>query len=82
MNKDDRFSQEVHAVVCQLSDWMKLEAPDIDRLLPALAVVLGRVIAQRAKNKAEIDFMLDMAGHTATSAAEEYWQTLTPKSSH
>jgi hypothetical protein len=61
---------------------MKLEAPDIDRLLPALAVVLGRVIAQRAQDEAEIVTMLNMAGNTATSAADEYWQTLTHKLSH
>jgi hypothetical protein len=73
---DELFNAQVHAVVCQLSDWMQAEKPEIDRLMPALAVVLGRVIARRAGNLTELYDMLNMAGNTAVSAAHEDWERI------
>lgn len=75
MSMTDLFTEQVHEMVCRLADWMRAEAPDADRLMPALAVALGRVIANRAASQAEVVALLDMAANVTNSAAHEGWQT-------
>jgi hypothetical protein len=83
MTQDDIFSAQVHAVVVQLGEWLQAENPDIDRLMPALAVVLGRVIAHRAANETEIDDMLVLASNATRAAAFEAWvENRPPPASH
>lgn len=68
------FAEEVHTVVCQLSNWMKTETLDPDRLMPAMAVVLGRLMSRQASDEIELKTMMEMAINAMTASALEDWQ--------
>lgn len=78
----DRFAEQVNAVVVQLNNWLRVVTPDPDRLMPALAVVLGRVMSHRAESEDELHTMLAMATAAMTAAALEDWHARTPPVSH
>ena len=72
--EEEEFSREVHAIMCRLGDWLREEQPDAKRLLPALAVVLGRVSARTAADKVELQRLITLAHSAMTNAAKEYWK--------
>jgi hypothetical protein len=78
----DDFSEQVHGVVRQLNAWLQAERPNVDQLMPALAVVLGRVIASRAGSDVELTAMVSMAMQALGAAASEHWQGKTPTATH
>jgi hypothetical protein len=71
MDQDDVFTHQVHDVVCLINEWINTTRPNLDQLVPALAVVLGRVIARQAQSEAETADMLSMAGSIASASAIE-----------
>ena len=75
MTQDEIFAAEVHDVVRQLAEWMRTEKPDDTRLMPALAVVLGRVIARSASDREGFEHLLHHAAATMTNAAAEALDT-------
>lgn len=80
----DLFTEEVHDIVVELGSWLKAQNLHPDKLMPALAVVLGRVMSHQASNDVELRTMLEMATNTITAAALEDWdsRTRTPTPSH
>jgi hypothetical protein len=70
-DEDDLFADQVHDIVCQLDDWMMEKRPRLDQLMPALAVMLGRLIAARATTASDITALVKMAMTAIVSAGEE-----------
>jgi cobalamin-dependent methionine synthase I len=71
---DELFSQEVHDVVCDLSDWIKPRSLQRNALMPALAVILGRIIAQSVTTSDDLERFLDQAESVMINAAAEQWE--------
>lgn len=68
---DEVFAAEVQNVVRQIGAWMRTEKPDDTRLMPAMAVVLGRVIARSAASRDGFEHLMMNTIATITHAAAE-----------
>jgi hypothetical protein len=68
-------THDVHGIIVSLTKWINDEPPDPFKLLPAMAVILGRVSARTASDKSELRSLLDGAINVMRVAAEEDWKT-------
>jgi hypothetical protein len=71
MSNDDIFAEQVHGIVRQIGEWMRENNPNTDQLMPALAVVLGRLIGRRAQTEGELHDMLKLARDAIKASATE-----------
>lgn len=71
--EDEEFAAQVHDVVHQLASWIREQRPDDTRLMPALAVVLGRVIASSASSEEGLERLLEHAHEAMRRAAKGRW---------
>jgi hypothetical protein len=69
------FTREVHSIVRSINEWMNVDHPDPMKLMPALAVVLGRITANSASNLDDVKLLLDKAVNVMRNAALEHWST-------
>lgn len=71
MTEDEEYTAQVLDMVRALAAWMDEVQPDDTRLMPALAVVLGRVIARSASNHNGREVLLAHAANAMRNSADE-----------